>query len=87
MCTDNELRTKIEFFKICRDEEKRNKELKQKVQAEILEEFKVRRIEKFEKAKQVITIRETASTKAVKENFPDIWEKVKNETISEYIRV
>lgn len=74
------------FFKACREEAKRYDEMKKQAQAEILEEFKARGVDRFEKAKQVITIRETANTKAVREQFPEIWEQVKTESISEYIR-
>lgn len=85
MCTDNELRNKIAYYKECKKQMELYESMKKAAAAEIMEELKSRGVEKFEKCSHVIRVQERANTKALKENFPDVWETVKTESISEYI--
>lgn len=85
MCTDRELREKIAFYQECRKQEKIYSEMKKAASLEIIAELKVRNIEKWENVRHTIRITETADTKKLKEHFPDIWEQVKKESISEYV--
>lgn len=85
MCTDNELRRKIAFYKECRKQAEMFENMKKETAAEIMAELKARNVSKFEKCSHVIRIQERPDTKALKENFPDVWETVKKESISEYI--
>lgn len=85
MCTDRELREKIAFYKECRKQEKIYSDMKKAASLEIIAELKVRNIEKWENVRHTIRVMETVDTGKLKTLFPDIWQQVKKESISEYI--
>lgn len=85
MCTDNELREKIAYYKECKKQADLFENMKKAAAAEIMEELKSRRVSKFEKCSHVIRVTERPDAKALKEMFPEVWEQVKTESISEYI--
>lgn len=85
MCTDKELREKIAFYIECRKQEKIYNDMKKAAGSEILAELKNRHLEKWENVRHSIRVSETADTTKLKTQFPDVWETVKKESISEYI--
>ena len=87
MCTNTELKEKIALYAECKRQIAFYERLKKQAGSEILSELKARQIDRFDGAKHVIRINESVDRVALKTQYPDIYESVKKESITEYITV
>ena len=87
MCTNTELKEKIALYAECKKQIAFYERLKKQAGSEILTELKARQLDRFENAKHVIRINESVDRGALKTQYPDVYEQVKKESITEYITV
>ena len=87
MWTNTELKEKIALYAECKKQIAFYERLKKQAGSEILTELKARKIDRFDNAKHVIRINESVDRGLLKTEYPDIYEQVKKESITEYITV